>query len=91
MLLNSGKFPVLTKLDSFELELAKKTVKEYIAELMVLTKQEQEFLERFEAKEYNPQLLFEDSEIIDRIKTHPMALWEIRQCIIVYNNMMLLL
>jgi predicted nucleotidyltransferase component of viral defense system len=72
-------FPVLTKHDLFELDSAKRTVKEYISKLMVLTPQEQEFLESFEAKEYNPELLFDDADIIYRIKSHPMALWKIRQ------------
>ena len=32
----------------------------------------------FEQKEYMPELLFEDSEILERLKTHPMALWKCR-------------
>lgn len=72
-------FPVLTKHDLFELDSAKKIVKEYISKLMVLKPQEQQFLESFEAKEYNPELLFDDADIIYRIKSHPMALWKIRQ------------
>lgn len=71
--------PVLTKHDSFDLDSAKKATKEYISELMVLTPQEQEFMEQFEAKEYKPELLFDDADIICRIKSHPMALWKIRQ------------
>lgn len=71
--------PVLTKHDSFDLDSAKKATKEYISELMALTPQEQEFLEQFEAKEYKPELLFDDADIICRIKSHPMALWKIRQ------------
>ncbi|EQB22036.1 hypothetical protein UNSWDHB_650 [Dehalobacter sp. UNSWDHB] len=70
--------PVLTKQDPFDLDSAKKAAKEYISELMAVTPQEQEFLERFEAKEYKPELLFDDADIIDRIKSHPMALWKIR-------------
>jgi len=70
--------PVLTKQDPFDLDSAKKAAKDYISELMVLTPQEHEFLERFEAKEYKPELLFEDADIIGRIKSHPMALWKIR-------------
>lgn len=72
-------FPVLAQRDSIDLKDAQKIVKDYILKLMVLTLPEQEFLERFEAKEYKPQLLFEDSEITDRIINHPMALWKIRQ------------
>lgn len=71
-------FPVIKRKDDFELEAAKKLVKEYISELMVLTMEEKEFLDKFENGEYIPELLFEDKEILDRIKNHPMALWKIR-------------
>jgi predicted nucleotidyltransferase component of viral defense system len=70
--------PVINRKEKFDLEASKKTVKEYIKDLMVLTKQEQEFLERFEGKEYLPELLFEDKDILCRIREHPMALWKIR-------------
>lgn len=70
--------PVIRRKDYFELEAAKKLVKEYISDLMVLTMEEKEFLNKFENGEYIPELLFEDKEILDRIKNHPMALWKIR-------------
>jgi hypothetical protein len=44
----------------------------------MLNADEQEFLQRFKSKEYLPGLLFDDSNIVDRIKNHPMALWKIR-------------
>ena len=50
--------------------------KEYIASLMKPTAQEMEYMERFIAKEYKPELLFEDTEIVERIQNHPMALWK---------------
>lgn len=31
-----------------------------------------------EAKKYRPEMLFEEPEIIERIKKHPMALWRCR-------------
>lgn len=71
-------YPVIKIKDDFELESAKKLVKEYISDLMVLTKEEQEFLNRFENVEYVPELLFEDEKILGRIKNHPMALWKTR-------------
>ncbi|OQB23521.1 MAG: hypothetical protein BWY11_01820 [Firmicutes bacterium ADurb.Bin182] len=71
--------PVLTRQDSFDLEKAKKAVKDYLSELMVLTPSEKEFFDCFEKKEYIPQLLFEDSEIIKRVENHPMALWRTRK------------
>lgn len=70
--------PVIKRKDDFELESAKKLVKEYISELMVLAMEEKEFLDKFENGEYIPELLFEDKGILDRIKNHPMALWKIR-------------
>ena len=45
---------------------------------MILTKEEKEYLDRFENGEYIPELLFEDENILDRIRNHPMALWKTR-------------
>ncbi len=70
--------PVIKRKDDFEIESAKKLVKEYISNLMVLTKEEKEFLSRFEGGEYIPEFLFEEKEILDRIKNHPMAIWKTR-------------
>ena len=58
--------PVIKTIDEFELESAKELVKEYISDLMVLTKEEKEFLDRFESGEYIPELLFEDEKILGR-------------------------
>ncbi len=43
---------------------------------MILTKEEKEFLSRFECGDYIPELLFEDEKILQRIINHPMALWK---------------
>ena len=50
-------FPVLSRKDNFMLEKRKEQAKVYITELMQLTNQEQEYIERFIAKEYKPELL----------------------------------
>ena len=71
--------PVITKRDLFDLGSAKKIVKDFISKLMLLTPKEHEFLSRFENKEYLPELIFDDKEILDRIKKHPMALWKIQE------------
>ncbi len=71
--------PVIKRKDEFELEVAKKIVKEYINQLMVITKDEKEFLDRFENGVYIPELLFEDKNILNRIKNHPMALWKTKR------------
>jgi predicted nucleotidyltransferase component of viral defense system len=68
--------PVIRKNNNFDLNSAKKIVKEYIDNLMILQKNEVEFLERFENNEYAPELLFDDQKILARIKAHPMALWK---------------
>lgn len=72
-------FPVLSKKDNFMLDERKQQAKDYIAELMQLTEREQEYIDRFIAKEYVPELLFEDNEIVERIKEHPMAIWKCQQ------------
>lgn len=69
-------FPVLSKKDNFMLEERKQQAKAYITELMQMTEKEEEYLDRFIAKEYVPELLFEDKEIVERIKEHPMAIWK---------------
>ncbi len=69
-------FPVLSKKDNFKLDERKRQAKDYIAELMQLTEREQEYMDRFIAKEYVPELLFDDKDIVERIKEHPMALWK---------------
>ena len=40
---------------------------------------EQEYMDRFIAKEYVPEFLFNDKEIVERIKDHPMAIWKCKQ------------
>lgn len=72
-------FPVLSKKDDFKLDERKQQAKDYIADLMQLTEREQEYMDRFIAKEYVPELLFDDEEIVERIKEHPMALWKCQQ------------
>ncbi len=72
-------YPVITKRDLFDLESAKRSVKNYLSELMLITPREREFLNRFEKKEYIPELIFDDEEILSRIKEHPMALWKMRE------------
>ena len=72
-------FPVLNKKDNFQLDERKKIAKNYISDLMVLTTKEKEYLDRFEEKKYMPELLFEDAEIVERVKNHPMALWKCKE------------
>ena len=70
--------PVLRSTDRFDLEYARQAVRNFVAELMVLTAEEQRFLEVFRQGSYQPDLLFEDEDILQRIQHHPMALWKTR-------------
>lgn len=74
--IKSDLFPVLAVRDKFDLEGKKQQAKEYIASLMKPTEAENDYMERFIAKEYNPELLFDDEEIVERLRNHPMALWK---------------
>ena len=71
-------FPVIEIKANYDLEVMKTKVKKYITDLMVLIPNEKEYLERFEKKEYIPELLFDDKAILNRVKDHPMALWKCR-------------
>ena len=54
-------------------------IKEYLQDLLVLSDYEKEFVKEFTNKNYRPELLFEDKEIVERISAHPMALWRVRE------------
>ena len=72
-------FPVLGQEERhafFDLEGRKQQVKDYIQSLMIMTDSEKEYIYRFSKHEYQPELLFEDTEIVERIKDHPMAIWK---------------
>lgn len=69
-------FPVLNNKANFQLEDRKKLAKEFISDLMILSDQEKKYINFFEQKIYKPDLLFEDADILERIKNHPMALWK---------------
>lgn len=69
-------FPVIREKGNFPLDEIKTIVKQFVAELMTLKPNEIEFLALFENKSYHPELLFPEIDILDRIKTHPMALWK---------------
>ena len=72
-------FPVLKQEErrqTFNLENRKETAKKYLHVLMIPTEEENEYMNRFNHKEYRPELLFDDPSVIERIAKHPMALWK---------------
>lgn len=67
--------PVISKSDSFDYTEAKKVTINYLKSILILTDKELEFVKNFKNKLYKPELIFDDEQIIERIKNHPMALW----------------
>ena len=51
---------------------AKTEVKDFLSKLLVLTESEKKYVREFNDKKYIPELLFEDKEMVNRIKFHPM-------------------
>jgi hypothetical protein len=73
--IRANLIPVLRKSEQFDFETAKTTVKEYLSRLMLPADNEILFVEKFNQGKYQPELLFDDENIIERIKAHPMAVW----------------
>ncbi len=72
-------YPVLRNKDKIDLKTAQMQVKAWLESLLKLEDNEQEFLDAFRNKTYQPELLFESTEIVERIRNHPMALWKCSQ------------
>lgn len=70
--------PMLKKGDTFDFEVAKTEVLQFLENLLNLTDSETAFIDAFIAKEYRPELLFDDAEIIKNVRNHPMAYWKIK-------------
>lgn len=68
--------PVIQKGEFIELEKIKICVKEFLSELMILTTDEKKFLQKFKEKQYCPELLYDDAQVLRRINNHPMVLWK---------------
>ena len=53
----------------------KHAVSEYLKDILVIDDSIKEFYNKFQEGIYEPELLFEDKEIIERVKEHPMIKW----------------
>lgn len=71
--------PVIRKGEFVELAAMKQIVKDFIEKLLVLTDDEKTFLKAFSEKQYKPELLFADENILNRIYQHPMAIWKTQE------------
>jgi len=70
--------PVIRRTEHFDLQSVQKRVKGFLATLMCLDEGEKAFLRSFAQKEYRPDLLFDDKEILSRVQNHPLVLWKMR-------------
>lgn len=70
--------PVIRKKEKFDLDSSKEKVYQFLNELLILTPDDQKFLEAFHEHQYIPELLF-DGEMLERVKQHPMALWKTKK------------
>lgn len=71
-------YPVIRKKERFDLAAAKQRATGYLSMFSELDSNEAEFLRAFKNGEYHPELLFEDVQILERIRNHPMAMWKTR-------------
>jgi len=74
-------YPVIRSTERFDFAAAKQRVGDFLAEHMTPAPHETEFLQRFAAGQYAPEVLFGDAEIVTRVKAHPMALWRMQQAL----------
>lgn len=77
--IRSALIPVLKKTEKFDFEEAKTNVISFLSGLLILGDAEKDFIESFNQGDYKPEVLFDDHEIVERIKEHPMALWKMNE------------
>ena len=70
--------PVLRKGERFNLEFAQREVREYLASILLPTKEEELFWKAFSEGNYYPNWVFGDSKEFKNVTKHPMALWKCR-------------
>lgn len=71
--------PVLRTGDSFELNSAINMVMNFLFRHIGETNNVKDYLEAFQNGIFRPELLFDDTEILDRIMNHPMITWRLRE------------
>lgn len=67
--------PMLSKEDNFNLEQAKKIIDPFIRDVFDLTKDEQAYFDSLKEGRFQPEMLFQSSQIQRDISAHPMVLW----------------
>jgi len=55
----------------------KQAVREYLKDILIVDDNTKEFYDKFQKGIYEPELLFDNEEIIERIKEYPMIIWKL--------------
>lgn len=55
----------------------KQSVREYLKDILVIDDNTKQFYNKFKEGSYEPELLFDDNEIVERIKKYPMITWKL--------------
>lgn len=55
----------------------KQAVREYVKDILIIDDNTKEFYDKFQKGIYEPELLFNSEEIVERIKEHPMIMWKL--------------
>ncbi|MDR2832262.1 MAG: nucleotidyl transferase AbiEii/AbiGii toxin family protein [Streptococcaceae bacterium] len=72
--------PVIFTKERVNLEEMQDDVKNYLVNLLQLTDKELSCIDKyFYEREFIPELLFDDENIVERLKTHPMILWQLNK------------
>lgn len=74
--IRTNLLPVLRRGEYFDVKVAQIESKEYLSSLLKPTERELMFWRSFRNGEYHPDYLFDEEDILTRIRTHPMALWK---------------
>lgn len=69
---------MLRKGERFDLELVQQEVRDYLASILIPTKEEELFWKAFSEGTYYPDWIFGESNEFANIAKHPMALWKCR-------------
>lgn len=56
----------------------KKEVRKYLKNILVIDPKTKEFYEKYKQGIYEPELIFNDENILNRIKNHPMINWKLK-------------
>lgn len=68
--------PVLKARERFDLKTVQEEVRSYLEDVLIPTTEEQMFLKAFTERKYCPEWVFGQSNELENVKKHPMALWK---------------